>query len=80
MKAGATKTEDELRELLSAHSGIEPAEITLRSSIVDDLNMDSLDLMEVIIEYEGVHAVGIDDGGEEITTVAELLAALQAAK
>lgn len=52
-----------------------PAEqITLESKLADDLDMDSLDIMETVIAIESEHAITIDDS-EIVTcvTVADLV-------
>ena len=55
--------------------GVEPAEVTPEKSFVDDLNADSLDLVELIIAFEeefSSDSVTIeisDEDAESITTV-----------
>ncbi|MBM5827382.1 MAG: acyl carrier protein [Cyanobacteria bacterium M_surface_7_m2_040] len=53
---------DVLRDLLHKTCGIEPASIQLGSSLVKDLNIDSLGMMEAIIEAEDAFGVSIDAG------------------
>ena len=55
--------------------GVEPAEVTPEKSFVDDLNADSLDLVELIMAFEeefSSDSVTIeisDEDAESITTV-----------
>lgn len=51
-----------LRDLLQKTCGIEPASIQLNSSLVNDLNVDSLGMLEAIIEAEDAFGVSIDAG------------------
>lgn len=53
---------DLLRDLLHQTCGIEPASIELDSSLVNDLNVDSLGMLEAIIEAEDAFGVSIDAG------------------
>ena len=55
--------------------GVEPEEVTLGKSFVDDLNADSLDLVELIMAFEeeftsdSVTIEISDEDAESITTV-----------
>ena len=50
--------------------GVEESEVTLEASFTDDLGADSLDTVELIIEFEKEFNIAIpDDKAETIATV-----------
>lgn len=57
-----TEALEVLRDLLHKTCGIEPASVQLNSSLVNDLNVDSLGMLEAIIEAEDAFGVSIDAG------------------
>ena len=58
--------------------GVEASEVTPNASLVEDLNADSLDLVEYIMTVEQVFQVQIsDEVAEKLTTVGETQAYLQ---
>src|SRR5438477_586984 len=59
-----------LTKALAKELGVEPAQITPDASFVDDLNADSLDLVELIMEFEEEYGMEIpDEDAEKIQTV-----------
>lgn len=53
---------DVIRNLLKTTCGIQPESVTPDSKLVDDLNVDSLGMLEAIIEAEDAFGVSIDAG------------------
>ena len=53
---------EEIGQLLNKTCGVSPQIITTDSRLVDDLNVDSLGMLEAIIEAEDVFDVSIDAG------------------
>jgi acyl carrier protein len=51
----------QLRNIVADHLRIRPAEVTLPASFRDDLQADSLDAMEMIIDFEEAFGVVISD-------------------
>ena len=47
-----------MRELVSEHFEVDPEEITMDSSFVDDLGADSVDLVELVMAMEEEFDVG----------------------
>ena len=54
--------------------GVEPSEVTPEASFAADLGADSLDTVELIMEFEKEFGISIpDDQAEKITTVGEAI-------
>jgi acyl carrier protein len=63
---------ERVKETLSEQLGVEESEITEASSFQDDLEADSLDLVELIMELEDQFGVKIpDEDAQKITTVGQ---------
>lgn len=50
-----------LAEIIEEVTGIEPSEITLEKSFVDDLDIDSLSMVEIAVQTEDKYGVKIPD-------------------
>lgn len=63
---------EKIREISADRLGIDESEITPESSFREDLEADSLDLVELIMELEEQFGMEIpDEEAEKITTVEE---------
>jgi acyl carrier protein len=67
-KKGATTvaaTQEEiiagLAEIIEEVTGIEPSEVTIEKSFVDDLDIDSLSMVEIAVQTEDKYGVKIPD-------------------
>jgi acyl carrier protein len=66
------KAVEEIRAILVEQLGVDPAEVTETSSFKEDLNADSLDLVELIMEMEDRFGTKIpDEEAEKIGTVGQ---------
>ena len=61
---------EKLQKIISEVLNIEPEEITMDTTFVDDLGADSLDVFQIIMGIEEEFDIGIaNDAAEKITTV-----------
>jgi len=71
---GNWDVEETIKAIIIEKLGVEESEITYDASIVDDLNADSLDAVELIMEFEKAFGIEIpEDDAETITTVGEAI-------
>ena len=63
---------EKIREVLVAQFGVDESAITLKTSVIDDLGADSLDVVELIMAIEEAFDIEIpDEVAEEIVTVSD---------
>ncbi|OEF98561.1 acyl carrier protein [Desulfuribacillus alkaliarsenatis] len=61
-----------VKEIIVDRLGVDESEVTLEASFKDDLNADSLDVVELVMELEDEFGMEIsDEDAEKITTVGE---------
>jgi acyl carrier protein len=62
--------EAKVTEIVSEQMGVDKAEITRETSFINDLNADSLDTVELVMEFEDEFDMSIpDEEAEKIQTV-----------
>ena len=62
--------ETKVVEIISEQMGVDKAEITRDTSFINDLNADSLDTVELVMEFEDEFGMSIpDEEAEKIQTV-----------
>jgi acyl carrier protein len=62
--------EQKVIEIISEQMGVEKSEITRETSFINDLNADSLDTVELVMEFEDEFDMSIpDEEAEKIQTV-----------
>jgi len=58
--------------------GVDDSEVTESASFTNDLGADSLDTVELIMEFEKVFGISIsDDAAEKITTVGDAISYIE---
>jgi acyl carrier protein len=63
---------DKFKGIVADQLGVEAEQVTPEASFVDDLNADSLDLVELIMAFEEEYGMEIsDEDAEKITTVGQ---------
>ena len=66
------ETEGKVIEIVSEQMGVDKSEITRETSFVNDLNADSLDTVELVMEFEDEFELSIpDEEAEKIQTVGQ---------
>ena len=71
--------EQRVKKIVAEQLGVAEAEIKNESSFVNDLGADSLDTVELIMEFEKEFGIQIpDDQAEKITTVGDAIAYVEA--
>ena len=74
--SATTPTEQKLQSIVAAKLQVAPEQVPLDASLMDDLSLDSFDLMAVILEIEEDFApVTVSDkSAEELRTLREVAA------
>ncbi len=67
-----TEIEEKIYQIVSEQMGIDKSELTRETSFVDDLNADSLDTVELVMEFEDEFEMSIpDEEAEKIRTIGQ---------
>ena len=67
-----------LAEIIEEVTGIEPSEVTPEKSFVDDLDIDSLSMVEIAVQTEDKYGVKIpDEDLASLRTVGDVVANIQ---
>ena len=67
-----------LAEIIEEVTGIEPSEVTMEKSFVDDLDIDSLAMVEIAVQTEDKYGVKIhDEDLAGLRTVGDVVAYIQ---
>ena len=74
-----SSTEEKVREIIVELLGVEPERVTPEANFRDDLEADSLDLVELIMEFETAFGGEIaDEDAQKILTVQQAIDYLDA--
>ena len=70
---------EEMKELIAADLGVDPAEVTETASFKEDLGADSLDLFELVMAMEEKYDVEIpSEDLEQLVTVGDAIKYIEA--
>lgn len=73
-----SQTADKVKQIIVDKLGVDASEVTPEASFTNDLGADSLDTVELIMEFEKEFNVQIpDDQAETITTVGQAIKYLE---
>ena len=76
-----SEIESKVKEIIVEKLGVEESEVTMDASFTNDLGADSLDTVELIMEFEKEFGISIpDDKAEKIATVGDAVAYIEANK
>jgi acyl carrier protein len=69
---------DRVKKIIIDKLGVDENQVTLEAKFIDDLGADSLDTVELIMEFEKEFDVSIpDDQAEKITSVGEAVSFIE---
>ena len=70
--------EQKVIEIIAVSLGVDPEEVTPEASFVEDLGADSLDTVELVMEFEEEFGIEIpDEDAEKIQTVGDAIEYIQ---
>ena len=66
---------EDVKKIIVERLGVDPSEVKESASFQNDLGADSLDIVELIMEFEKVFDIEIpdDDASDSITTVGDAI-------
>ena len=74
-----SKVAERVKAIIVDKLSVEETEVTNEASFTNDLGADSLDTVELIMEFEKEFGISIpDDQAEKITTVGDAIAYIEA--
>ncbi len=76
--AGEQDVFSTLKGIIVEQLAVDPEDVTMEASFIDDLNADSLDLVELIMEIEEKFGIQVpDDAAEKIKSVGDAVNYIQ---
>ena len=70
--------QDKVIQLISSATSVEAAKINVQTRFVDDLNLDSLDMVELMMKMEDEFGIEIpDDDAEGLKSVGDVVSYLE---
>ncbi len=72
-------TAEKVKEIIVSKLGVDAAQVTSEASFTNDLGADSLDTVELVMEFEKAFNIQIpDEDAEKISTVGDVINYLKA--
>ncbi|PLV59363.1 acyl carrier protein [Thermotoga sp. KOL6] len=63
-----------VKNIISEKLGVDEAQVTEEAKLIDDLGADSLDLVDLVMDFESEFGVKVDDADlEKISTVGDVV-------
>ena len=79
VSAVSVEIESKVKTIVAEQLGVDEAELSLETSFTNDLNADSLDTVELVMELEDQFDVSIpDEEAEKIQTVGQAVSYISA--
>ena len=76
-----SEIQERVKAIIVDKLGVEESEVTMEASFTNDLGADSLDTVELIMEFEKEFGLQIpDDQAEKIATVGDAISYIEANK
>ena len=73
-----SEIENEVKQIVVEHLGIDESKVTPEAKFIDDLGADSLDTVELVMAFEEKFSIEIpDDAAETILTVKDAIDFIQ---
>ena len=69
---------ERVKNIIVDKLGVEASEVTTEASFTNDLGADSLDTVELIMEFEKEFGISIPDQAEKIATVGDAVSYIEA--
>lgn len=67
-----------MKDIIVDQLGVNPEQVTLQASFVDDLGADSLDIVELVMAFEDTFDVDVkDDDTEKLKTVSDVVSYIE---
>jgi len=67
-------TEERVKDIVAEQMGVDKSQITRETSFINDLGADSLDTVELVMEFEDEFDISIpDEDAEKIQTVGQAI-------
>ena len=67
-----SETAERVKKIVVEHLGVENEKVTEEASFIDDLGADSLDIVELVMEFEKEFEIDIpDEEAEKLRTVGD---------
>ncbi|AAD35746.1 MULTISPECIES: acyl carrier protein [Thermotoga] len=67
-----------VKSIISEKLGVDESQVTEEAKLIDDLGADSLDLVDLVMDFESEFGVKVDDADlEKISTVGDIVSYIE---